>query len=666
MTIVNRIRTAANALFKRDWSPWDDRWYTPFWPGFETHAGVDLNEATSLRIIAVYACVNLLASDVGTLPLPVYQQNRPRSRKKAEEHPLYRLLHDEPNSDLTSAVWRQTMMAHTLLWGNGYSEIEFDRSGRPRALWLLPTWRVKPKRTVEKRELYYELRLLDGGVVNIPPYAIFHIPALSLTGTAGLSPVRQAMEALGLAKAAEEMGARLFGKGANLGGIVQHPGTLSKEGAERLEESLNENYAGLGKAHRIMLLEEGMKWEKAGVNPEEAQFLQTRSFQRGEIASLFRVPPHMIGDTEKSTSWGTGIEQQNIGYVQHTLRPWLVLWEQEIKRKLFRGDGDHFAEFVVDGLLRGDIKSRYEAYQIARQNGWMNADDIRELENMNPLPDGQGQIYLVPLNMIPAQKAGEDIEPSNGNNRSLQAAEQRTVRGAILRKRTAESWEKVFADAAGRIAEREKQNVSRAVKKYLGNGDIDGWSAWLGDFYRDFPGYIRRQIEPPVEGLADAIYPQAANEINADEKITDEAGRFISDYTDGFDKRYTESSRNQLEAVVNEAKDAGGDTGEAVLGRLDEWERKRPEETALNETVRLSNAVAREVFLAGGFNIGWQRIDDCPVCRELHGQVRGPGQYFVGKDEILAAEGGNDIRVYRGIYHAPAHKGCTCQVTPVK
>lgn len=472
-------------LEARSWDPLDDRWYKE-WQGLKyvPISGLNIDEAGALTIVAVYACVNLLASDLATLPLPVYRRNNPGIKSKAENHPLYHLLHDEPNSEETSVVWRQTMMAHTLLWGNGYSEIEFDRDGNPKALWPLPSWRVKIRRT-KNRELYYEVGLgstnlydtsiweksqsIYGETRNLPPYAVFHTPALSISGVKGLSPVRQAMQAMGLAKAAEEMGARLFGQGANMGGIIEHPGELSPTTHDKLENSLNRNYTGLGKAHRIMLLDEGMKWQKVGLAPDEAQFLETRKFQRSEIASLFRIPPHMIGDTEKSTSWGTGIEQQSIGYVQHTLRPWLVLWEQEIKRRLLRYDSDYFAEFVVDGLLRGDAKARAQYYHYAILDGWMNRDEVRELENRNPIPDGQGQEYMVPVNEQSAEQLGEGKE------------------GAL-------------EDAVREIAEREKFNLLRAIKKHP-----EGKGTWLSDFYIQFPDYIERQLEPVLGDEAGAF-----------------------------------------------------------------------------------------------------------------------------------------------------------------
>lgn len=225
--------------------------------------------------------------------------------------------------------------------------------------------------------------------------------------------MRLAREAIGMALATEEYGARFFGNGAKPGGVLEHPGKLSKEAQDRLRTSWNEMHQGLSKQHRIAILEEGMSYKQIGIPPEDAQFLETRKFQLNEIARIFRIPPHLVGDLERATF--SNVEQQSIDFVVHTIRPWLVRWEQAIKLKLFTPTERRrfFAEFVADGLLRGDIKSRYEAYAIGRQNGWLSADDIRELENMNPLPDDTGKVYLVPLNMVPADKVYEQFKQTD-------------------------------------------------------------------------------------------------------------------------------------------------------------------------------------------------------------------------------------------------------------
>lgn len=370
---------------------------------FPVSSGVEVTEESAMRVTAVFACVRILSWTLASLPLHVYRRLEPRGKEQVRDHRISRLLYTSPNPEQTSFQFRALLGAHMNLWGNGYAEIEFDQHGNEVALWPIPTWRCDPRRTEGTRELYYDVKLPDGTTKKLPPYRVFHVMGLSLDGMKGLSPIGMAREAVGLSMAAETFGASFFGSGLNPGAIAEHPGKLSPEAYTRLKESMNEKYEGLGKAHRLMLLEEGMKYQKVGIAPEEAQFLETRKFQVSDIARLYGVPPHMVGDTEKSTSWGTGIEQQGIGFVVYTMRPYLVCWEQEISRKLFHEEERdlYYARFLVDGLYRGDIKSRYAAYSVGRQWGWLSANDVRELEDMNPIEGGD--VYFTPLNMMPTE-----------------------------------------------------------------------------------------------------------------------------------------------------------------------------------------------------------------------------------------------------------------------
>lgn len=670
MKLRTRARLAWDILSnKRSWSPLDDRYYVS-WMSGPTKAGVSIDEQTSLQVIAVYACVNLLASTIASLPLPVYRR-LPRGKEKAVNHSLYSTLHDRPNDEQSSFIWRQTSMAHCLLWGNLYSEIEFNKFGRPVALWPLPPWRVKPRRTLD-RQLFWEVRLPNivqeewnktGKIQYIPDYAMYRVSALGINGITGLSPIQQAMEAVGLTMAAQEFGARLFGQGANMGGIVEHPNTISKEAHDNLEKSLNENYAGLGKAHRIMLLEEGMKWHQQGIQPDQAQFLETRKFQKSEIATLFLIPPHMIGHTEKTTSWGTGIEQQTLGFLKFTLRPWLINIEQETNYKLLKNDGEYFAEHMVEGLLRGDSKARAAFYKEMFMMGTYSPNKILEKENENPIPGGD-ETYI-PLNMIPTSTAGNAPNESgpNDNSRLLRSAGGK--RSALHRARVAKSYERLFKGAAEKIVDREKSNLIRAVNKHLGERSYETFQDWLEDFYRDFPGYINRQIEPIVQGLAEAIQPLAAEEINGDTKMTPELEKFLDEYKAAFAARYVKSSKGQIRAIMDEAAQQGTDIVEDINNRLNEWELKRPAKISLNETVQLSNAVAKTVFAAGGITrLIWQAVgsENCPFCEEMDGKVVGIEQEFLSKDDKLEAEGKSDMQVYRPTTQPPLHQGCVCQI----
>lgn len=374
-------------------------------------SGKRVNERSAMQMTAVYSCVRILSEAVAGLPLHLYQYTDKGSREKAVDNPLYFLLHDEPNTEMTSFVFRETLMTHLLLWGNAYSQIIRNGKGEVMGLYPLMPDRMTVGRD-EKGRLYYEYmvssddaKTLKDGTVRLSPYDVLHIPGLGFDGLVGYSPIAMAKNAIGLAIAAEEYGSKFYANGATPSGILEYPGTVKEP--DKVRESWNAGFGGSSNAHKIAVLEEGMKYTPISISPNEAQFLETRKFQINEIARIFRVPPHMVGDLEKSSF--SNIEQQSLEFVKYTLEPWLVRWEQAMQRSLIPQDdkSKYFIKFNVDGLLRGDYQSRMQGYATARQNGWMSANDIRELENLDRIPaeDG-GDLYLINGNMMPLSMSG--------------------------------------------------------------------------------------------------------------------------------------------------------------------------------------------------------------------------------------------------------------------
>ena len=390
-------------LFKTRASPKNSSWFSP--PSFffgTSSSGKAVNEKTALQTTAVYACVRILAETIASLPFHTYRYTL-NGKEKAIEHPIYYLLHSEPNPEMTSFVFRETLMSHLLLWGNAYAQI--IRDGRGRVLGLYP---LLPNKVIVNRnqhgELVYQYEK-EGQTYFLRSYEVLHIPGLGFDVLIGYSPIAMAKNAIGMAIATEEYGAKFFANGANPGGVLEHPGVV-KDPA-RIRESWNSVYQGSSNAHRVAVLEEGMKFQSIGIPPEQAQFLETRKFQLNEIARIFRIPPHMIGDLEKSSF--SNIEQQSLEFVMYTLDPWVVRWEQAIQRALFTENEkrQYFVKFNVDGLLRGDYQSRMNGYAVGRQNGWLSANDIRELENLNRIPeDLGGDLYLINGNMTKLKDAG--------------------------------------------------------------------------------------------------------------------------------------------------------------------------------------------------------------------------------------------------------------------
>lgn len=386
------------------------RWLVDWFGGQTSATGIQVSPDAARRVTAVWAAVKILAESVASLPVFVYKR-RPdgKGKDKQLQNPLHALLHDQPNPWQSSFEWREMMEGHLCLRGNAYSEIFYD--GRGGIRWLIPRHPDRMRvydltnESIGDQPLVYEYTPRLG-----PPRFLFmdeivHLKGLSDDGLVGLSPIHEFRETLGLAIGTENYAARFFGNYANPGGVLSHPKTLSREAVTRLRQQWEEKHSGVENAHKVAVLEEGLTWTAIGVNPKDSQLIDSRKFSISEIARIFRIPPHMLGDLDRATF--SNIEQQAIEFVVHTLRPWLVRWEQRLALALLtpkeRASG-LFIEFNVDGLLRGDIQSRYAAYAVGRQWGWLSPNDVRALENMNPRDDKGGDAYHEPLNMQSSQQ----------------------------------------------------------------------------------------------------------------------------------------------------------------------------------------------------------------------------------------------------------------------
>ena len=364
-----------------------------------TSSGKHVDERTAMQTSAVYACVRILSETIASLPLHTYVRTD-KGKEKALDHPLYNLLHDAPNDEMTSFVFRETLMGHLLLWGNAYAQVMRDGRGKVISLYPLMPDKMTVKRS-EGGEIYYSYQK-DSEEFILRSFEVLHIPGLGFDGLLGHSPIAMAKQAIGMAIATEEYGATYFKNGANPGGVLEHPGIL-KDPA-KVRDSWNSVYGGSNNANRVAVLEEGLSFKPISIPPEQSQFLQTRKFQINEIARIFRIPPHMIGDLEKSSF--SNIEQQSLEFVKYTLTPWLSRWEAAMKKTLLSPSEkkDYFFKLNVEGLLRGDYKTRMEGYSIGIQNGFLSPNDVRELEDMNPIE--HGDIYVANGNLLKLQDIG--------------------------------------------------------------------------------------------------------------------------------------------------------------------------------------------------------------------------------------------------------------------
>ena len=391
--MMNRIKGFISRALSLSGGNLKDPRLNELFGGASTDSGVTVTPDTALTYSAVYAAVRVIAEAVSSLPLNLHERNPGGGKSKASAHPLYHILHDSPNPEMTSLQWREASMAHLLLHGNCYTEIVRDLDGNCVELWPIDPTIVRPNRT-EQGELYYDL---NRGKNFITAANMLHISGLSFDGISGMSPIALARQSLGLSMAIEQFGAGYFGRGARPGGVLTFPGQLSPEARQNLRRSFEELHAGGANSHRVALLEAGLKWEAIGVPPDDSQFLQSREFQIVEVCRWFNVPPHKLKDLNK-TSYNS-LEQMNVEFVVDTLRPWLVRWEQQLNRKVIRPKerGNFFFEHNVEGILRGDQASRYQSYSVGRNWGWLSVNEIREKENMNPVEGGD--VYMQPMNM---------------------------------------------------------------------------------------------------------------------------------------------------------------------------------------------------------------------------------------------------------------------------
>lgn len=466
--------------------------------GRKSSAGVNVNESNSMSLSAYYACIRNISEDIAKLPFRVYQWLGEKDKVRATNHPVYRLLMVAPNRQMTPIVFKQTMSAHACGWGNGYAEIQRDGANMPIALWPIHPSRVTPR--LDGDEIVYDvavgperLKMWPARSAGFKPVTLmqdemFHIQGLGSNGICGFSPAALGKESIGAALAAQDFTGGFFGNGTTIGGILSHPGQLSKPAQERLIESVEQRHKGSDKAFRPMVLEEGMKWDSTAIPPKDAQFLELRQFQVLDIARWFRMPPHKIQSMEAATF--SNIEHQSIEYVIDCLQPWITRWEEEANRKLLGDSQSYQSKFSVQALMRGDAKSRAEFYRVMMNIGAMSINEVRTLEDMNGIGD-DGDKYFMQLNMTTVDRIGEAQPQTTAPASGSTSTESQDDTSASV----ADLIEPIILAAVQRVNRKEAKALGRVHNKEQSEDEFESWSAQ----------FKSSQVDYMMEGIGPAL-----------------------------------------------------------------------------------------------------------------------------------------------------------------
>jgi HK97 family phage portal protein len=648
-----RSRTSENITLK-DPGAWENILPT------KSHSGAYVTHETALNLSTVFACVRRSSETLSTLPVHVYRKNA--IGREEIDHPVARLLGLSPNPEMPANVFREVIQGHLELRGRAFAEIVKDGRGRPVELWPIHPDKIRVERSKTGKLVYVYIPTN----YPFPAEKILHFRGFGSTGIDSYSIITLARESIGLGLSAQEYGARFFGQGTNMGGFLKHQKGLSDEAYERLRKEMNQKYRGLERSHGLIILEEGMDYQKIGLTNEDAQFLETRKFQVTEIARWFGMQPHMVGDMEKATF--SNIEQQSIEAVIYTWRPRAVRLEQELNMKLLQPG--EYVKFSLEGLLRGDIKSRYEAYKIGVENGWLNADEVRALEDMNPQPDNMGQIFLAPLNMTnkanyltggnpPVEKDPQRSTPAIKETRVNRRS--RESRSIADRRYTADRYRGELRAATEKVVEEEL----RWLKEELEHKDAQAAKEYIITEFGSLESFVAETFALIYRRASEDLYPIFAEELGKDTAPGDDFAQRIDEYITAFAKRFISQDRGQLVTAIKDAIDADEDYHAVIDSRTESWPADKPQSIEKLETTRMRNYFALSAYASMGISKirSVAHGDSCPYCNAIDGTVVDVMQPFVKKGEEFKPEGAQyPLIPTSNRSHPPYHDGCDCDI----
>ena len=677
--VFQRIGSSFRAAV-RAFGDYDDQKYLDYIGGGKTKAGTRVSETGSLSISAIFQGLNFLASVVASLPRAIYRRRPDGGREKAIDHPLFDRFATKPNdSNMTAWNWVYSQIMHKYLWGRWYTYIDRQSYRDQQLVPLMPdrTWRDKNNPGV-----YYTRIRENDPAIPLSADNMIDIPHVTLDGHSGYGFVKFARESLGLTNALDEFAARHIGHGTHTGGIVEVEKKLDPNNRDRIIKDFNSKYAGLGNAFNTVFLDGGATFKADGSDPQKSQVLESRQFQIADAARWLNLPPHILRDLSRSTY--NNMEEAGRELVVYTIQP-LVTQIEAAFNVLFFDDAQrktHYVKFDLKGLLRADVEARKDFYHTMLQDGVFNADMVLELEDMNPQPDGLGQKFMVPLNMVDKatllEQSGEilgrsssderaqitaDPIPGSATTRIFPAPERRS---AGTRRRITNSFKRSLKSTSQGLLFDEIELLRGLASQRLSDQttDLDEFFRDLKTAYKDMKPQLKQAFGSWLSGFAAAISAAALDEAGSDMDVTTQIDEWLDQYAETMAVRYASSSESQIRAVSIEAVNEQRSPAEAVEARIQEWQEKRVDKQVMRESYRAENAITREAWAL----VGVSKIrsvaygDNCPYCSALNGAVIGISEAFIPAGDFQPAGADAPLTLTSPRKHPPYHDGCDCGI----
>jgi len=630
----------------------------------------EISADEAVQIATAFRCIVLLAENTASMPLPVYEDAQ-GGRIKRRDLPVYNVLNHQANPYVTAMDFRSAMMWQACLYGTGYAEIVRSKMGEPVELWIIPSHRVRP---VVGMDVKFEITMPDNSKQTWAQDRIFRVNWMTDTGITGIRPLNLFKKVFEIAVNTDTYANSYFKNGGAPSGVLEH-NVKDPEMQKQMKADFKSAYTGKPGAHRLIFLEEGMKYIPISIPPNQGQMIESRKFNVIEVCRIFNVQPHKVFEMENTIK--SNIEQSSQDFITTTLLPWAVRWQQSVYRDLITKDQKKklYAEMMFDSLLRGDIETRYKAYATGRMWGWLSANDVRLKENESTIDGGDN--YLTPMNMFDSREltnySEKLAEPTvKTESKSEVRTETRASRDKIQRKQAqaraklASRNRPVFASAGARIAKRQANEVKKAAKKFLPDGQTRQFLEWVDDYFGKAPDWIQRDIKAEALSLANAISDLAASQVDGETLPDEDVRTMIDDYSLNFGTRTAESKKAQLNKIVEE--NINSEELQAVIEeRATEWEEKDGDKISANETVFIASMVARALFRHNGYtklkfiNTSGK---SCPFCSQLDGQIVGISEPLIAEGESITASDGSGMKIYGAKMHTPIHQGCQCDIVP--